>query len=110
MAYKSSISTLAWGFFERVVKSTKELLRKELKAYKLTYEQLQTILFEIETITNNRPITYFYDDESESCLMPNHLLFGRTLLLSNPSATDLSYANPNTIIKPTKLLNIINHF
>ena len=59
---------------------------------------------------NNRPITYFNEDESESCLAPNHLLFGRTLLLSNSLTTDLSYPNPNLIIKPTKLLNIINHF
>ena len=97
-------------FFERLVRSTKELLRKELKTYKLTYEQLQTIVFEIETISNNRPITYFYNDESESCLTPNHLLFGRTLLLFNSSTTDLSYPNPNPIIKSTKLQNIINHF
>ena len=67
MAYKSSISTLAIGFFERLVRCTKELLRKELKTYKLTYEQLQTILLEIEKIINNRPIIYFCDDESESC-------------------------------------------
>ena len=110
MTYKCSISTLAWVFFERLVRSTNELLRKELKTYKLTYEQLQTILFEIERIINNRPITYFYDNESESCLIPNHLLFGRTLLLSNPSTTELSYPNPNPIIKPTKLQNIFNHF
>ena len=30
-------------FFERLVRSTKELLREELKTCKLTYEQLQTI-------------------------------------------------------------------
>ena len=78
MAYKSSISTLAWFFFfffDRPVRSTKELLRKGLKTYKLTCEQLQSILFEIETIINNRPTTYFYDDESESCLMTNHVSF-----------------------------------
>ena len=92
------------------MRRTKELLRKELKTYKLTYEQLQTILFEIEIIINNRPITYFYNDESESCLTPNHLLFGRTLLLSNPSTTDLSYPNHNPITKPKKLQYIINHF
>lgn len=46
------------------MKSPKELSRKELKPYKVTYEQLQTILFEIETIINNRPIFYFHDDES----------------------------------------------
>ena len=52
------------GIFERLVKSPKELSRKKLKPYKVTYEQLQTILFEIETIINNRPIFYFHDDES----------------------------------------------
>ena len=92
------------------MRNTKEFLRKELKTYKLTYEQLETILFEIEAIINNCPITYLYDDESESCLTPNHLLFERTLLLSNSSTTNLSYPNPNPIIKPTKLPNIINHF
>ena len=49
-------------------------------------------------------------NESGSCLTPNHLLFGRTLLLPNPSTIDLSFLNPNPIIKPTKLQNIINHF
>ena len=38
------------------------------------------------------------------------MLFGRSLLPPNPSTTDLSYPNPNPIIKPTKLQNIINHF
>ena len=38
------------------------------------------------------------------------MLFGRPLLLSNSSATDLCYPNPNPIIKPTKFQNIINHF
>ena len=46
------------------MKSTKELSRKELKPYKVTYEQLQTISFEIETIINNRLIFYFHDEES----------------------------------------------
>ena len=113
VTWHTNLSLASWHgfFFESLVKSTKELLRKELKAYKLPYEQLQTILFEIETIiNNNRSITYFYDNESESCLMPNHLLFRLSLLLPNPSTTDLSYPNPNPIIKPTKLQNIINHF
>ena len=59
MAYKSTIATMAWVFFERFVKSMKELLRKELKAYRLTYNKLQTVLFEIKAILKNRPITLF---------------------------------------------------
>ena len=47
------------GFFERFVRSVKELLRKELKCYRLSYEELQTVLFEIECILNNRPIEQY---------------------------------------------------
>ena len=67
------------GFFERLVRSTKSLLRKQLQTQKLSYEELQTVLFEIETILNNRRLTYYYTEESETCLTPNHMLFGRTL-------------------------------
>ena len=41
---------------------------------------------------------------------PNHLLYGRTLTLSN---TDMNYINYNTInpiLEPQKLNNIVNHF
>ena len=65
------------GFFERLVRSVKELLSKELKCYRLSYEELQTVLFEIECILNNRPITYYYSTDIEPCLTPNHLLYGR---------------------------------
>ena len=46
------------GFFERYVRSTKTLLRKTLQTAKLTCEELQTALYEVEQIINNRPITY----------------------------------------------------
>ena len=32
------------------------------------YLELQTIIFEVEQIINNRPITYSYDDAEETCL------------------------------------------
>ena len=67
------------GFFERLVRSVKELLRKELDKSKLDFEQLSTILFEIEAILNNRPLTYVYPNDLEQCVMPDHLLFGRKL-------------------------------
>ena len=44
--------------FELLLKSTKELLRKVLKACRLNYEELQTVLLEAEVILNNRPLTY----------------------------------------------------
>ena len=48
------------GFFERYVRSTKTLLRKTLQTAKLTCEELQTALYEVEQIINNRPIAYTF--------------------------------------------------
>ena len=48
------------GLFERLVRSTKELLRKVLKDCRLNYEELQTILLETKAILNNRPLTHCF--------------------------------------------------
>ena len=51
------------GFFERLVRSVKEILKKNLRNYKITFDELQTILLEVELIINNRPLTHIYTDE-----------------------------------------------
>ena len=79
------LSSCLRGFFASLVKSTKELLRKELKTYRLTYNELQIVLYEIEAVLNKCPITYYYEDQSECCLTPSHFLNGRTLQLYNPA-------------------------
>ena len=45
------------------------------------FEQLQTVLFEVELIINNAPL--IYPNTIKTCLTPNHLLFGRQLLYSS---------------------------
>ena len=39
------------------------------------FEELQTLLFEVELIIDNAPLTYIYPNTTETCLTPNHLLF-----------------------------------
>ena len=39
-------------------------------------EELQTVLFEVELIINNAPLRYVYPNSFETCLTPNHFLFG----------------------------------
>ena len=47
------------------------------------FEELQTVLFEVELIYNNAPLTYVCRNTIEiCCLTSNHLLFGRQLLYS----------------------------
>ena len=69
------------GVFERLIRSVKRCLRKVLLTAKLTYEEFLTILYEIEIILNNRPLTFTYENPSDEMLTPNHLLFGPRLNL-----------------------------
>ena len=95
---------MTWFFLERLVKSTKELLRKELKTYRLIYNEVQIVLYEIEAILNNHLIMYYYEDESECCLTPSHLQ------LYNPAIMLLTYPNASLSLKPSKLKHILMHF
>ena len=45
-----------------------------------TYDELRTILVEIEAIINCRPLCYQYSDDVDDMLTPSHLITGRRLL------------------------------
>ncbi|GBO08570.1 hypothetical protein AVEN_154299-1 [Araneus ventricosus] len=63
------------GFWERLMRSIREPLRKTLGRALLTLEELSTILTEIESVINNRPITYDSDELDEPrALTPSHFL------------------------------------
>ena len=74
------------------------------------FEELQTVLFEVELIINNTPLTYIYPNTIEICLTPNHLLFDRPLLYS--SNTTLTVVRNLTVLLSTtdKINHISNHF
>ena len=62
------------------------------------FEELQTMLVEVELITNNAPLIYVYPNTIETCSTPNYLLFGRQLVQSSSSSTT------------DKINRISNHF
>ena len=68
------------------------------------------MLFEIELIINNAPLTYVYPNTIKTYLTPNHLLSGRHLLHS--SNTALSVVRNLTVLSSTtdKINPISNHF
>ena len=57
--------TAAWwgGWWERLVRILKDLLKRTLKKALLSYEKMNTILCDCESIVNSRPITYMPDDK-----------------------------------------------
>ena len=92
-----------WGsvhtpiFFESLV-----FFAVTLKNYKL--------LFEVELIINNAPLTYVYPNSIETCLTPNDLLFGRQLLYSSNKTSTV--VRNLTILSSTidKINRISNRF
>ena len=45
------------------------------------YEELLTVICEIESVINSRPLCYVYDDSIEEVITPSHLLLvGRALI------------------------------
>ena len=51
-----------------MVRCTKGCLKKTLGSASLTYEELITVLTEIENVLNSRQLTYVYEDEIEEPL------------------------------------------
>ena len=78
--WKFNMERAPWmgGVFERMIGSVKRCLRKVLGNAKLTFDELNTVLIEIEGTLNSRPLTYLYD-KLEEALTPSHLLFGHRL-------------------------------
>ena len=67
-------------FYERMIQLVKRMLRKVLGNARLTYDELYTILVEVECTVNSRPLTYVSTDELEvEPLTPSHLLCGHRI-------------------------------
>ena len=59
----------------RTMKSSLKVLGKS----RLTFEEMETAVAEVEMMINSRPLTYIQDDVHE-ILTPSHLMLGRRLL------------------------------
>ena len=65
------------GFWERLVKSVKRCLKKTIGRASLTFDEMTTLMVEIEATLNNRPLTYVFDAEGiDQPLTPADLIYG----------------------------------
>ncbi|GFW45723.1 integrase catalytic domain-containing protein [Trichonephila clavipes] len=62
------------GFWERLIGILKDLLRKNLGCSCLSYEELQTLVSEGESVMNSRPLTYIYEEQELKTLTPSMFL------------------------------------
>ena len=77
VTWKFNLERAPWwgGFFERMVRGMKRYLRKVFGNAKLTVDELNTVLVEVEGTLNARPLTDEYE-EFEEVLTPSCPIYG----------------------------------
>ncbi|GFU23796.1 integrase catalytic domain-containing protein [Trichonephila clavipes] len=90
--WKFNPPTAAWwgGWWKRLIRVLKDLLKRTLGNAVLTYEELLTVLCDCESIVNSRPLTYVSEDSDD--LIP---LTPAMFMMSNASldVTDLGLSD-----------------
>ncbi|GFW27202.1 DUF5641 domain-containing protein [Trichonephila clavipes] len=82
LALYSTLITTFWRYLGIRIRSVKFHLKKVLGETILTFEELTTLLTQIEGLLNSRPLSYVNDSDIEciSTLTPSHFLTGDVLL------------------------------
>jgi len=97
------------GLWEAAVKSTKYHLKRVVGSVKLTFEELATVLTQIEACLNSRPLTPLNTGgDGVEALTPGHFLIGRPLeSLPDPS---FSFRSLNLLRRWHLCQALIRHF
>ena len=114
MEWKFNLEKAPWwgGIFERMIKSAKRCLRKAIGRSCLTYDELLTLVTEVEAVLNSRPLTYISSEDTEEPLTPSHLLVGyRILSLPDPLVPDdADYSSETLTHRRRHLLKTLGNF
>ena len=87
IVWKYIVERAAWwgGMWERLVRSVKTCLRKIMGRSYLKFEELQTLICEVEAVINSCPLSYLHTKSSEaSPLTPAHFLTGQRITTLPP--------------------------
>lgn len=97
------------GLWEAAVKSMKRHLRRVVSEVKLTFEELSTVLAQIEACMNSRPLAPLpLEEDGLEPLTPGHFLIGRALeSLPDPS---MSYRSTSLLRRWDLCQNLTRHF
>lgn len=97
------------GLWEAAVKCTKKHLNTVTKGLVFTFEEYYTLLVEIESILNSRPLTPLSNNPNDTAaLTPSHFLVGDSLLL--PTERNYLKVPDNRLSRWQHLQKVRQHF
>lgn len=78
--WQFNLSRAPWwgGQFERLVGLVKRALYKSIGRGRLSWEELEEVLIDVEVALNGRPLCYVEEDIQQPILTPNSMLFSQT--------------------------------
>ena len=95
-----------------MIKSAKRCLKKSIGKNCLCFDELYTLIVEVEAVLNLRPSTYVSSEDTEEPLTPSHLLVGyRILTLPDSSIPDDPDYSPEGLTRRLSHLSLVmKHF
>ena len=94
----------SWSLVGRLMQTVNRSLRRS----SATYNELSSIIVEIESVINCRPLCYTYSDEVDEVLTPSHLVIGwRLILRQNNYPTEIYEDSPRTLNHRVTYLNTL---
>ena len=97
------------GLWEAAVKSMKKHLRNIVGDTRLTFEELSTVLCQIEAVLNSRPLTPLSNEGEAEALTPGHFLVGRPLE-ALPDPRDISERPISSLRRWSLCQSLVKHF
>ena len=113
--WKFIVEKAPWwgGFWEHLIQSVKRCLRKYIGRTTLSYDELNTLLIEVESVINSRPLTYAEDDTDgiSYTLCPSHLINGQRVM-NTPNNAHFKVVSTNASITPRRKHHhrLLQHF
>ncbi|XP_052750703.1 uncharacterized protein LOC128200650 [Galleria mellonella] len=104
IAWKMNVPTAAWwgGYWERLIRIMKDLLKRVLGKASVSYDELQTLICDCEAIMNGRPLTYINNDNGEYLEPLTPALFIQPL--PKTDVTDLDIVDNTSLNRRLKYL------
>lgn len=97
------------GLWEAGIKSMKQHLKKIIGDHTLTFEEITTLLYQIEQCLNSRPLCPITSDPTDlNVLTPGHFLVGDSLL--SPPSNPNEFDSLNVLTRWQHVQRMLHHF